>query len=383
MPKTQAAYHRVIGFSKFLIYTNDCTDGTTEILDRLTELGLVQHEENIVLKRGPHKSALKYAKEHALTKSSDWIYVADIDEYLNIHIGQGTVQELMQAHPQAEAIPVTWRLFSHNDHVELVEPDLLHAFTDAERALENGGQDGRFMKTLFRNDPRIKRFGLHTPIVDDEHKRDFIWVSPDGRRLVDPSSKSKGQFGYAGAQVNHYAVRTVDGYLVKKDRGRANHFRQVLGTDYWRSMCKGGETDTSIQRHIPAVQAEMQRILEDKTLAKLHAESLAWHQNKVEELREIPDFSDLRQEIIELSKARDHHRAEVDRGEMGSSADAQQALLTLTQSLEAGVETASKNEMQNTISQLRQAVQHLEPLEANLTAIDLINKLEQVCGDHA
>ena len=27
------AYHRIVGFEDFLIYTNDCEDGTTEILE--------------------------------------------------------------------------------------------------------------------------------------------------------------------------------------------------------------------------------------------------------------------------------------------------------------------------------------------------------------
>ncbi|WP_322787480.1 glycosyltransferase family 2 protein [Aliiroseovarius crassostreae] len=37
------AYHRAMGIDKFLIYTNDCSDGTSEILDRLQDLGILQH----------------------------------------------------------------------------------------------------------------------------------------------------------------------------------------------------------------------------------------------------------------------------------------------------------------------------------------------------
>ena len=29
------AYHRVIGFTDFLVYTNNCEDGTVEMLERL------------------------------------------------------------------------------------------------------------------------------------------------------------------------------------------------------------------------------------------------------------------------------------------------------------------------------------------------------------
>ena len=40
------AYHRAMGVDNFLIYTNDCSDGTSEMLDRLQEMGVLQHRNN-------------------------------------------------------------------------------------------------------------------------------------------------------------------------------------------------------------------------------------------------------------------------------------------------------------------------------------------------
>ena len=40
------AYHRAMGMDNFLIYTNGCEDGTSEILDRLQEMGVLQHRNN-------------------------------------------------------------------------------------------------------------------------------------------------------------------------------------------------------------------------------------------------------------------------------------------------------------------------------------------------
>ena len=379
------AYHRVIGFSQFLIYTNDCTDGTTDLLDRLAVLGCVQHERNVVLRRGPHKSALKYAKEHPLTKSAEWIYVADIDEYLNIHVGDGKVQDLIAAHPEADAIPVTWRLFSHGDQLELEDPYLLETLCDAERTLEDGGQKSRFVKTLFRNDHRVERFGLHTPIVSEEYKEDFRWIAPDGRVLgvADNKSRPESQFAYDGAQVNHYAVRSLDGYLVKKDRGRANHYRQNLGTDYWRRMCRGGHEDRSIQRHLPAVRAEMARLLEDKRLADLHASSLAWHKAKVVELRALSDFEALRNEILALSEAKDHHRKEDSDHPVDSVSEGLHAIQNLAQASKhrpvgGSDDLGFRKDVSPLLTSLRQTLQCIQPLEAQLEAAGLINRLEAV-----
>jgi hypothetical protein len=40
------AYHQHIGVTDYLIYTNDCEDGTDFLLDRLAALGVVHHERN-------------------------------------------------------------------------------------------------------------------------------------------------------------------------------------------------------------------------------------------------------------------------------------------------------------------------------------------------
>jgi hypothetical protein len=40
------AYHRAIGVDDFLIYTNDCTDGTDTMLQMLMAKGLCQWREN-------------------------------------------------------------------------------------------------------------------------------------------------------------------------------------------------------------------------------------------------------------------------------------------------------------------------------------------------
>jgi Glycosyl transferase family 2 len=44
------AHHRACGFTDFLVYSNDCTDGTDLMLDRLQAMGQLTHIHN----DGPH-----------------------------------------------------------------------------------------------------------------------------------------------------------------------------------------------------------------------------------------------------------------------------------------------------------------------------------------
>ena len=60
--------------------------------------------------------------------------------------------------------------------------------------------------------------------------------------------------GYNLLQLNHYALRSVDSFLIKKDRGRANHMSHTIGVKYWKTHNRGGVADTSVSRYDAASQ---------------------------------------------------------------------------------------------------------------------------------
>ena len=103
------AHHRGVGFTDFLVISNDCSDGTDAMLDRLQEMGLLTHLRN----DGPHPdspqwSALKRAGSHPLYAEADWALFFDIDEFVNIHVGDRRLPDLIAALPsEATAIALT------------------------------------------------------------------------------------------------------------------------------------------------------------------------------------------------------------------------------------------------------------------------------------
>ena len=296
------AYHRAIGFTDFLIYTNDCSDGTDLLLDRLQHKGIVTHVRNKVLKRGPHKSALKYAQAHEAYQSSDWAYVCDADEFLNIKIGNGHVEDLVTRFADADAIPVAWRLFSNNGHLAQFPGLCTEVFTDAQPQNAQSGDKGRFVKSLFKPSPHIERFGLHAPVYKKTHTDKVNWGSIWQEN--DPGStpdRPLNDFGYEVAQINHYAVRSIDAFLLKRDRGRANHVGETLGADYWRRWCIGGEDDRSIQNRPKAMQIEYDQLQADPVVAHLHQGAIEYQQQRLKSLRKIDAFETLRNELIALS----------------------------------------------------------------------------------
>lgn len=296
------AYHRAIGFTDFLIYTNDCSDGTDLLLDRLQSNGIVTHVRNKVLKRGPHKSALKYAQAHAAYQTADWAYVCDADEFLNIKIGNGHVEDLITRFSDADAIPVAWRLFSNNSHLTQFPGLCTEVFIDAQPQQAKAGAKGRFVKSLFKPSPHLERIGLHAPIYKENYANKMKWGAVWQENNLDGNpTRPLTDFGYEIAQVNHYAVRSIDAYLMKRSRGRANHVGETLGIEYWQRWCQGGVEDTSIQRHAKAMQKEYDQLCTDPVVAHLHLGAVEYQQKHLISLRKIKEFEALRNELIALT----------------------------------------------------------------------------------
>lgn len=115
------AHHLAVGFTDLVVYSNDCSDGTDDMLIRLEELGLVHHRRNDIadgLK--PQPSALNYAQAEPIVQQSDWVMVFDADEFLSIRYGDGTIDGLIAAAKDrgANGIVVTWRIFGSGGIVE-------------------------------------------------------------------------------------------------------------------------------------------------------------------------------------------------------------------------------------------------------------------------
>jgi predicted ester cyclase len=104
-------------------------------------------------------------------------------------------------------------------------------------------------------------------------------------------------YGYDWVQLNHYAVRSAESFLVKRDRGRVNHVDRDQGLNYWFRMNHNLDRDTSIQRMIPALQAEFDRLMADPEIAAAHHHSVAKHREKIDELLQTENYRNFYAEL--------------------------------------------------------------------------------------
>lgn len=307
------AYHRLIGFDNICVYTNNCADGTDDMLMRLQELGLVRHFLNDVpAGKKPQPNALELATKNAEVMESEWILTMDADEFLNIKCGAGHITDLI-AHipPDASAMAITWRFYGSAGVTDWNPGLVTERYT---RAAPDQFKKGWGVKTIFRPYPDIK-LGIHRPHIkkakqDPANAKalfDQVWVNGSGQRMPDEFSLSgwrstKPTLGYALAELNHYAVKSYEAYLLRRVRGNVNNKEDKYNAAYFALFDRNEIVANATLRHVPALKARMAEILADPVMAELQARALEFHAARVTRLRTTGDYDTWVAELKEASK---------------------------------------------------------------------------------
>lgn len=285
------AHHRAAGFTDFLVFSNDCDDGTDAMLDRMADLGWLVHVRNdSPHARGPQWDALRRADDHPLKAAADWVLPIDIDEYVNIHAGDRTVTALLAALPDATAIPLTWRFFGNGGLVRHRDRPVSGLFTRAAPPDLGWPWRAGLFKTLFRNDGTYARLGVHRPRQPVPGRIGAArWFDGSGRELPEIFLRQRifsilGQNNYGLAQINHYALGAMDSYILKCDRGRANRGAATFDMSYWVERNFQTDSDTTIKALSPRSAPLRDALRADSTLMALHTEALAWRANRFDAL---------------------------------------------------------------------------------------------------
>ncbi|HMO07095.1 MAG TPA: glycosyltransferase family 2 protein [Paracoccaceae bacterium] len=283
------AHHKALGFDHLVICTNDCADPTVPMVQRLQALGLVRHHAT---RHWPatsiQRSALKQVRRYPEVEGAGWLWVCDADEYLAVRLGDGTVQALAAAASAgAEVVLVPWRIFGPAGQWAFRDAPVAHLFPLAE-APHPGAT---YPKALTRGLSQVHRIGIHRPVPREALGRDLIAELPGGVAPVPQRHRLFVQADWSGAQVNHYALRSGESFLVKRDRGRVNHTGQDMGLDYWDRFDRGAQACDLIRRYDDASAAWRARLTADADLAALHAQAVDWHRARAAHLAARPEWA--------------------------------------------------------------------------------------------
>ncbi|MHA7852469.1 glycosyltransferase family 2 protein [Roseovarius sp.] len=292
------AHNLTLGFTGFVIFTNDCEDGTDLLAQRLDELGYCSHRPNPVGDGSPpqHK-ALRRSAAHPWVRQSDWLMCLDVDEFINLRAGLTSLDEFHDRIGDCDAVSFTWKLFGCGGIEAYSDAPVTRQFllADAEDDPANGRATG--FKTLFRNNGLFRKYNPHRPkAVPDGLEDDVRWSDCGGnlRPMQQVSWRAWPGFSHRYARLHHYSVRSLDSFLVKRDRGRTNHVAREQSEHYWSDMNVNRTQDNSILPHAERARPMLDALLADPVLKMLHTRACDWHRAKIAELKSRPDWTDFR-----------------------------------------------------------------------------------------
>ncbi len=283
------AYHRVIGFTDILIYENGSDDGGRRLLRELNKIGAIRFFRNENPPKNYQIRAYSRAAEEPEFQQADWAIALDLDEFLVVKTGAGTVQDYVSALPDCDAAMVNWRLFGSGGHA-LPNSDMVTGRFTRTEPEDEIVEDIKAVKTLFRPQ-RFLRCGVHLPRDLDPRPQELRFVNGSGLaegafkqtnyRTNDPDKQRL-------AQINHYAVRDAGSFLLKTLRGSAHQDHRSVGTRYWNTRDRNEVEDRAIHPHIAATRAEMDALdaQTDGLLSSLTARALERRLSKIETLLE-------------------------------------------------------------------------------------------------
>lgn len=299
------AWHKAVGVTDFVVFTNDCSDGTDAILDRLEALGHLRHLPNPALATGAtafQPIALSYACHLREMAQADFFVSMDVDEFLNIRVGGGTLPDLFAATGPFDVLSMSELNHGANGQEHYARGWVTDLFPGHQTATPGKHKAHRGVKSIVRLSDRVEKLRNHRPDLRTD-VGPVLWLDGSGRVRpelhADPTANGFDCRGsYDLVSLDHFPLRSLDSYLVKMLRGDVVVAGKRVSLRYWRMRNFAGETTSRLDRVRAAALAVHAELLADPELARLHEAACAAHEARIAELVEQPEFKARRDQIL-------------------------------------------------------------------------------------
>ncbi len=302
------AWQRLMGVDRIVVLTNDCDDGTDLILDEMERLGLLTHLPNPMviappsssLRRSPHMTALAYGRQMRAWRDADYVFLTDVDEFPCLRGGDTSLKELLRRLDWPDVLTMAETTFGTGGVVAYHDRPVTAQFTKGANMTPGKWKSRRGFKSISRVDPRLN-IRNHRPLAPEDVAGDLRWLDGAGRdfpvemrHVHHKGGDARGMFDLV--TINHYALRSLESFLVKHARGDAVVAGRVDRT-YFKRRDQVASENTEMLVHQPRLGEEIATLRRHTRLDDLHHAAVEAHKAKIAGLKKTPIY----QELLEVA----------------------------------------------------------------------------------
>jgi hypothetical protein len=251
------AHYRLLGFKQIIIYSNDNTDGSDDLLRKLAHNGVITWCNNVCseMARPQFKAYLHAINFLEEVRCLEWLLIVDADEYLVLH-GHPTVNQFVssKSFAGADAISINWKYFGPSGHAVRTSGTIAQRFTlAAEHAL---------VKTLFKPSKAVGST-CHVPIFSNDEIVFYTSAGDVHESFYRDGSKNVSTINpdYSIAQINHYFTKSHEEFLIKRDRGYGDQAKPRDISFYRAAEKMCDKEDLSALKYVEAIEEEMNKLI--------------------------------------------------------------------------------------------------------------------------
>ena len=286
------AWHKAIGFTEVLVVSNNCDDGSDRLLDYLASKGHLNHQcHNPAAGSFALDSAFKAARLHPLVSSADWIMVLDADEFLVVHVGDHTVQSLVEQNGrECLGMAINWKCFGDSGRQIWTDGMARETFT---RCAKGANAANMRFKSMFRQPLQFTGFKSHAPYgFSGAWGGTNCWVDSEGNRLnairlvgetVRRATK-KARITHVGAQVNHYVTKSRESIVERRDKWERSGRADRYDTEFLQLYNKNDGLDETALANGEKFDREYAKLTGDPEVMRMHHACCAAYVEKLARL---------------------------------------------------------------------------------------------------
>jgi FkbM family methyltransferase len=247
------AWYHVLGFDACIVYDDDSTDGTWDILRTASSVQDIRLSRTVGEKPGPYEHRQDECYRRALRdygEEFDWLAFFDADEFLHL-IQDSDVKRFLARFPEADAVAINWCNYGSSFHIVKPDAPVFEAFT------WHGGRHqhvNRHVKSIVRPAKvgtqwhNVHCFDVPAERYALSNGQSPIWHETRGIIAGDPD--------WDVAKLIHYQCRSMEHFVERMKK------RPALSTIHgiWYA-CDLRDAQSSIPEHLgDAVKAQMRRL---------------------------------------------------------------------------------------------------------------------------